>query len=257
MSRLVPGYQDRYLREVWAWNFDAEFAELRATAERGGGVVVACDTEFPGILQEAPYASSSQEHYQALRNSVDHLTPIQVGLAVAGSDGDLRGVWAFNLWFDERHDAHTKQALQFLRNAGLDFPRHATEGIDPKLFGARLAASRLVRFSQEPVLWLTFSGTYDWAFLLKLLLGVPLPATEEAFEAALRAYIPRRHELREQLRHGSLERLSWEHGLQRVGPAHNAGSDALAALELYQRVVPAGVKQNKLLPRQPRSFLGA
>jgi hypothetical protein len=86
----------------------------------------------------------------------------------------------------------------------------------------------------------TFSGSYDLGYLLKLLTsGRPLPRDFSAFDTALSAFCPRRHELREELPHGSLESLARKHGLQRHGKPHTAGSDALLTLELFLGIVGA------------------
>jgi len=225
----------KQVHEVWSWNLDAEFEALQAAA--GGestGVVLALDMEFPGFLRQEPRSGARSVRYQALRENVDHLHPIQLGAAVAGPDGALRGVWSFNLKFDVDVDLHTEKAVAFLRAAGIDFPRHAAEGIDATVLGQRLAKSSLVGQHGYTPWWVTFSGSYDLGYLLKLLTSNrPLPRDAGAFETALSTFCPRRHELRDQLPHGSLEILARSHGLTRHGSAHTAGSDALLTLELY------------------------
>jgi len=67
-----------------------------------------------------------------------------------------------------------------------------------------------------------------------------LPRDFSAFDVALSAFCPRRHELRDELPYGSLENLARKHGVQRHGAAHTAGSDALLTLELYLRVGTKG-----------------
>jgi len=156
---------------------------------------------------------------------------------VAGVDGELRGVWNFNILFDTAVDLHTEASVAFLTDAGVDFPRHAVEGIDLAVFGMRLASSPLVGSHASTPWWVTFAGSYDLGYLLKILTDSPLPADVGDFDATLAAFCPSRYELRDQFPRGSLESLVKQRGIQRSGVAHTAGSDALATLELFQLVV--------------------
>jgi len=211
---------------------------VAAAGDASGGAMLALDMEFPGFLRQEPRAGARAARYQALRENVDRLRPIQLGAAIAGADGSLRGVWSFNLQFDADVDLHTEKSVAFLRAAGLDFPRHKTEGIEAAALGRRLAGSMLVGQHGRAPWWITFAGAYDLGYLLKLLtFGRPLPRDFSSFDVALGAFCPRRHELREELPHGSLDSLARKLGVQRYGSAHTAGSDALLTLELFQRVV--------------------
>jgi hypothetical protein len=58
------------IRQVWAWNFEAEFAELLAIAQSRGRLL-AIDVEFPGFLREEPRSSSKELRYRILRENVD------------------------------------------------------------------------------------------------------------------------------------------------------------------------------------------
>jgi len=235
------------VHEVWESNLDQEFEALVAAAVvDNGAAILALDVEFSGFLLQEPRTGARAVRYQAVRENVDQLHPIQVGAAVAGADGSLRGVWSFNLRFDAEVDLHTKSSLAFLRAAGLDFPRHAAEGIDATRLGECIANSGLVGQHGRAPWWITFSGSHDLGHLLKLLTsGRPLPESFGAFEAELSSYCPRRHELRNELPYGSLQSLARTHGLQRHGCAHTAGSDALLTLELFLRVVGGKLRDQR------------
>jgi len=235
------------VHEVWGWNLEQEFQALVAAAgAEQGSAILALDMEFSGFLHQEPRAGARAVRYQALRENVDQLHPIQLGAAVAGADGSLRGVWSFNLKFDAEQDMHTKSSLAFLRAAGLDFPRHAAEGIDAAELGRRLSGSGLVGNHSRTPWWITFSGSYDLGYLLKMLTsGRPLPQNHGAFDAELSTFCPRRHELRNELPHGSLENQARTHGVPRCGVAHTAGSDALLTLELFLRVVGAKLREQR------------
>lgn len=243
-TRLPPLGGGRRICEVWSWNFDAEFSELLAAAAACGDcAVLGLDTEFPGFLHEEPALASRAVRYQSLRANVNQLQPIQLGMAVAGEDGALYGVWNFNLLFDVAVELHTEASILFLSAAGVDFPRHATEGIDPVLVGRRLAASPLVGRNGSRPRWVTFAGWYDFGYLLKLIRRWPLPQDVVDFDTVLAAFFPRRHELRDALPRGSLDSLARDFGVKRYGQPHTAGSDALATLELFLQVESSGTAE--------------
>lgn len=242
----LPSSRD--LNEVWETNFDAEFDAMLAAVARGGGpqATLALDTEFPGFPYSDPQIPGHAVNYLDLRRNVDQLWPIQLGVAVVGANGEHRGVWTFNLRFDANVDKHTKESLSFLEKAGIDFERHRVEGVDALALGRRLANSTLVGPHGRAPCWLTFSGSYDWAYLLKLVtMGKPLPATPSNFDTVLSVYCPKRRELRDLLPSGSLEALGRRHGVRRWGAAHTAGSDALLTLELFQQVIGAKAHPTK------------
>lgn len=228
--------QPRRVREVWAWNFQQEFSAFSYAALQpslgGGSSVLALDTEFPGFLRESPWNRTGAATYQALRENVDLLWPIQIGVAVTSSDGTVRGVWSFNMRFDMDNDLHNEKSVAFLRTAGIDFARHRVEGIQAAELGQRLSTSALV--GPHSPCWITFSGLYDLGYLMKLLtIGRPLPVDMRSFESMISMYIPRRCDLRDLFPAGSLESLGEKHGVRRYGAAHTAGSDALLTLELF------------------------
>jgi len=228
----------RQVRDVWAWNLQSELLALMAALQAAGpGATVALDTEFPGALDETAWKASSRDvRYKAMKASVDLLSPIQVGLALGSADGRLLGAWTFNLLYDLRQDLHTDSAVHFLSAAGIDFPRHAAEGIDRQFLGTLLARTPLVGAASPT--WLTFSGLYDLGYLLKLLTPDPLPCDVSGFDDTLAKFCPQNLELRDWLPHGSLERLIKDHGIVRQGQAHTAGSDALVTLKLFLLVSP-------------------
>lgn len=296
-NRSVHGV---YAHEVWAWNFQTEFCRLLeavsaaeegsavvAEANAGGesardcclggsdcasGAVIAFDTEFPGCARDMPRYASLESQHKSLRDSVDVLQPIQLGLAVA-VNRVLRGVWNFNMRFDLATDLHTEAAVSFLSEAGIDFSKHASEGIDAVMFGHELANSPLVGrrgndggdgdgnrggcgsgsagtiVSRATLpLWVTFAGLYDRGYLLKLLTDEHLPRELCAFDALLAELCPWHCELRNYLPFGSLQSLLEKHSVERRGVAHTAGSDALATLELFFRTAPG------FLPSHMESF---
>lgn len=252
---LAAETQGCEVHDVWAWNLDEAFDALLASAlesaqadGEAGNVILAFDVEFPGFLRQEPRAGARAVRYQVLRENVDRLRPIQLGVAVASHSGALRGVWSFNLRFDVDVDLHSAKSVAFLRAAGIDFPRHAAEGIEADELGQRLASSELVGWHSRAPWWVTFSGSYDFGYLMRMLTAEKLPQNFGGFDVTLSSFCPRRHELRDELPHGSLDSLARKHGLQRRGFAHTAGSDALLTLELFLAV--AGTRSVSEMQRQ-------
>lgn len=238
MSLLAASPRAWQIRDVWAWNFVAEFDELLAAVARCDVAILALDTEFPGFPCEDTLGAARAVRYWALQQNVDMLQPIQFGIAVADGEGVLQGTWTFNFWFDLATNLYTEESVAFLADAGVDFPRHATEGIDPAEIAWRFGASALFGCHARSPQWLTFSGWYDWGYLLKLLTSQSMPSDLDSFDHLLGTYCPHRNDLRDTLPRGSLDSLMFRHGIERIGAAHTAGSDALATLELFLRVVP-------------------
>eukprot|EP00928_Gymnodinium_smaydae_P050109 TRINITY_DN33718_c0_g1_i1.p1 TRINITY_DN33718_c0_g1~~TRINITY_DN33718_c0_g1_i1.p1 ORF type:complete len:411 (+),score=71.89 TRINITY_DN33718_c0_g1_i1:41-1234(+) len=229
------------VREVWA-NSDVDGAldALAAALRLGGSAgVLALDVEFPGFVRETSQFAQLQERYEAVRDNLTLLKPIQAGMAVADAHGSLLGAWSFNLRFDVAFDYHLERSVAFLENAGVDFRRHAVEGLDMLQLGQCLA--EILRNINSGPRLVTFSGLHDLGYLLKMLSGsesIPLRIAD--FEAALDAFFPEREDLQEHLPpFGSLEHWSREFGVLRDGLAHTAGSDALLTLRLYLHVAEA------------------
>jgi len=200
-----------------------------------GSRYLAVDVEFPGFLREVPREVSRDLRYRALCDNVDNLKPIQLGAAVSSDDGSLLGAWSFNFHFNPFYDLHSPVSLNFLYQSGVDFVRHSGEGISHELFGRRLGASVLVR--NPNVCWVVFSGFYDWGYLMKMLLGIRLPAILGDFDMALHQMFPRRFDIRLAECEGSLTQLASKYGLWHRGNAHTGGSDALLTLELLVHAV--------------------
>lgn len=236
------GGGSREITEVWSWNFEAEFQQLLTTIGSRDDVVLAMDTEFAGFLREEKQFAKPLVRYAALRQNCDHLRPIQLGISVADADGRLRGTWCFNLLFNVWTDLYSEASMNFLAAAGLDFTRHAEEGIEPGTIGRRLRASTLGGGASKHR-WVTFQGAYDFGYMLRLLTGRRLPANLSYFEELQISYFPNRYELRDELPRGSLDSLLREFGVERHGTPHTAGSDALATLELYFQVTQDGPKR--------------
>lgn len=156
--------------------------------------------------------------------------------------------WTFNFQFDLGEDMYSKDSIEMLQKAGVNFDKAQTDGIDPKIFGARLIGSGLVL--QDNVSWLSFHSGYDFGYLVKVMAGSQLPDDQEAYLRTVRIWFPRIYDIKFLFRHaqkqvqrGILNQVATDHinnlgtrsGLQdiadefscrREGRPHTAGSDA-------------------------------
>lgn len=231
--------------DVWQHNLDAAFDIIADMDERY--TYLAIDTEFPGIVlspaaPDRPLSQSSMNYLQ-LRENVNSLRIIQLGLSFADKDGDRPKIHTiqFNFQFNVWLDPCAPDALNVLKRAGLDFERHATDGIDVHDFGERLIASGLVL--NEDIRWISFHGMYDFAYLLQLLTQTRLPEAPAGFFEALSIYFPRLTDLKYSLRtafRGGLQALAQSVGAERHGAQHQGGSDALLTADTFFQLANSG-----------------
>ncbi|XP_037461973.1 probable CCR4-associated factor 1 homolog 11 [Triticum dicoccoides] len=144
-------------------------------------LVVTIDTEFPGAVHDSATPRdkrSPKEAYTLVRRNVDHLKHLlQLGLTLSGPGGSHPVVWQFNFrGFDERRDPHAPESIAMLKAHGMDFARLREDGIDPGDFtdefmrsGLNHRRPRRGRAAPEPLTWVAFSGSYDFAYLARML----------------------------------------------------------------------------------------
>jgi CCR4-NOT transcription complex subunit 7/8 len=117
-----------------------------------------------------------------------------------------------------------------LKDAGIEFKNLTEFGIDPIAFADLLTSSGLVL--NDEIKWITFHGSFDFAYLLKNLLCTDLPNTMDQFMDLIRQYFPNIYDLKiivaemNDLKNGSLSKLAMDLDIRRTGSQHQAGSDA-------------------------------
>lgn len=152
------------------------------------------DTEFPGIVARplGEFNTTSAYQYQSMRCNVGMLQLIQLGLTFHDSDGAIppgpHSTWQFNFKFSLTDDMYAQDSINLLHNSGIQFEKHATEGIRPDHFAELLMTSGVVLM--DNVVWLSFHSGYDFGYLLKLLTNMNLPEHEGEFFELLRLYFP-------------------------------------------------------------------
>jgi len=226
------------IREVWADNLESEFALIRDIVD--DFPYVAMDTEFPGIVLRpvGNFRSSQEYHYQTLKDNVDVLKLIQLGLTFSDENGNLPTcgtgqsfIWQFNFReFDPNSDVFATDSIELLRQSGIDFAKNNESGVDAVRFGELLMSSGVVL--NDGVHWVTFHSGYDFGYLLKLLTRQNLPDTQVGFFDLINLYFPRVYDIKHLMKfcnslHGGLNKLAELLEVERVGVSHQAGSDSL------------------------------
>lgn len=288
------------IREVWKHNLHEEMAVLRDLVDKYPYIamvrihwlwavdsltMIFKDTEFPGVVSRpmGGFRGKSDYHYQCLRTNVDMLKVIQIGLTLFNEDGETPPArpnpndpeigpaarrtannapfpcsWQFNFKFNLKDDMYNEKSIESLQQAGIDFNLLERDGIDPHEFAALLIPSGLVCF--DSVKWISFHGGYDFGYLTKLLICMPLPNDEVDFDHKMKLYFPTTYDVKHLMKyaiklHNSglltpndpssaeiLQKFEHKSGLEniaetlkikRIGSAHQAGSDSLLTGKVF------------------------
>ncbi|XP_047049407.1 probable CCR4-associated factor 1 homolog 11 [Lolium rigidum] len=176
---------------VWAWSFHQEAARLRHFAE--GARYVAVNVHYPGLVHHPGKdqdALTDEKRYPILKANVDALKPLQVGIAVCDRDGKSEA-WEFNLRDFRRHsDPHDASSLAYLAGRGLDVDTFANHGVDAWSLGAMLLSYSGLIGPWRGLSWVTYTGAYHVAYLLKIVTGgCPLPNDVAGFVSAVRHFL--------------------------------------------------------------------
>lgn len=217
------------------------------------------DTEFPGVIARpiGSFLSQSEFGYQMIRCNADLLNVIQIGITLADQDGNTPvncPTWQFNFRYNLAENPYSEESITLLRKSGIDFDSHAIRGIEPAKFGEFMISSGLIL--NEKVTWLTFHSGYDFAYYLKLVTDLPLPATEVEFLEMLRIYFPRIFDVKYIVNRvcgakGGLNQLGKTLNVNRTGPLHQAGSDSLFTADVFfearKQYFPLGLEESVYL----------
>lgn len=180
------------VRPVWAENFLNESAILRHFAT--GARYVAIDVHYPGIVYNLAgkdhNSLTMEERYAVMKANVDHLKPLQVGIVICDHEG-RHVAWEFNLRdFRRFADPHVKKSLDYLAGRGLDINTLSKHGVHAYMLRALLMESGLIGARRGPLSWITYTGAYHVAYLLKIIAGgAALPDDVAGFIGAMRYYL--------------------------------------------------------------------
>ncbi|KAL1340353.1 hypothetical protein HN51_026750 [Arachis hypogaea] len=248
---LLPKSETIQIREVWDSNLEEEFALIRDIVD--DYPYVAMDTEFPGIVLRpvGNFKNSHDYHYQTLKDNVDMLKLIQLGLTFSDEFGNLPAtdasgedqrscIWQFNFReFNVNEDVFANDSIELLRQSGIDFSKNNRDGIDARRFGELLMSSGIVL--NDAIHWVTFHSGYDFGYLLKLLTCQNLPETQAGFFNLINMYFPRVYDIKHLMKfcnslHGGLNKLAELLEVERVGICHQAGSDSLLTSSTFLKL---------------------
>ena len=182
--------------EVYKENFVQELKNLSALLEDYN--YIGMDTEFPGTVYSIKNMTDDF-YYKSLKTNVDNLKLIQLGITIMNEKGEYPKnypyhTWQFNLEFDKNVDKFHPSSINLLKQSGIDFEKLKKRGINHHLFAQYFMTSNLVL--NEEIVWVSFQGSYDFGYLLKLLLGTELPEKEEDFINSLNIYFENYYDIR-------------------------------------------------------------
>ncbi|KAA8541984.1 hypothetical protein F0562_023136 [Nyssa sinensis] len=244
---LLPKSDSIQIREVWNENLEEEFDLIREIVDEFA--YIAMDTEFPGIVLRpvGSFKNSNDYHYQTLKDNVDMLKLIQIGLTFSDEQGNLPTcgtdkycIWQFNFReFNVNEDVFANDSIELLRQSGIDFQKNNENGIDAQRFGELLMSSGIVL--NDSVYWVTFHSGYDFGYLLKLLTCQNLPDTQAGFFALISMYFPTIYDIKHLMKfcnslHGGLNKLAELLEVERVGVCHQASSDSLLTACTFRKL---------------------
>jgi CCR4-NOT transcription complex subunit 7/8 len=232
--------------EVYEDNFVAEIKNMSKFLEEYN--YIGMDTEFPGTVY-CVNNYTEDFYYRTLKLNVDKLKLIQLGITLTNSKGEYPKdypyhTWQFNLEFDMKKDNYASDSLKLLLNCGIDFNKLKRKGIKHKIFAEYLMISGLVLNPNTH--WVSFHGSYDFGYLLKLLINEPLPALEDDFTNKLILYFPSHYDIRilvqgnDKLR-GGLNRLAQYLEVLREGKTHQAGSDSVVTIDVFFKLLKSNL----------------
>ena len=234
-----------YIKEVYEDNFIEEINKITTLIEDDYNVI-GMDTEFPGTVYNLKNYTKKNIYYETIRMNINSLKLIQVGISLRNKKGEYPSkysyyTWQFNLKFDISKDIYSPKSIELLTNAGINFENLKKKGIDSQIFAQYLMTSGLVL--NPDISWISFQGSYDFGYLLRLLLNRPLPETETKFIRLLNLYFPNYYDIRILSKdicclQGGLNKIANRLKIDRgTGEAHQAGSDSYITIEVFMKLI--------------------
>ena len=206
---------------------------------------IGMDTEFPGIVYSLSNLTDDF-YYKSLKLNVDSLKLIQLGITLSNEKGEYPSpcrTWQFNFEFDYTKDKFSQSSMLLLMSSGINFNKMKKSGIKHQKFIELFKNSGLVL--NPNIHWISFHGSYDFAYLLSNLLGNSLPKNEKDFTQILGYFFPNHYDIRILVKNknalkGSLNKLANYLEVEREGKIHQAGSDSLVTIEVFWKLIKDG-----------------
>ena len=244
-SGIVEVYKDNFLQEM-----------KNLISLLGAYNYIGMDTEFPGIVYSVS-SITDDFYYKTLKLNVDSLKIIQLGITLSNSKGEYPKpyhTWQFNFEFDCTKDKSSQSSMSLLMSSGLNFIKMKTNGINHKTFSEHFQNSGLVL--NPKISWISFHGSYDFAYLLRNMIGNSLPENEDEFTKLLGCYFPNHYDIRVLMKEknnlqGGLNKLAGYLDVVREGKMHQAGSDSLVTIGVFWKLIKTGfISKEELLEKK-------
>ena len=238
--------------EVYEDNFIEEIKNLSSLLDEYN--YIGMDTEFPGTVF---FVENMTEdfYYKTLKKNVDKLKLIQLGITLTNEKGEYPNnypyhTWQFNLEFDKNTELYKANSINLLEECGINFDKLKKKGIKHNLFAQYFMISNLVL--NPDIYWVSYQGSYDFGYLLKLLINTDLPEREDEFTNLLNIYFINYYDIRiftkgNESYYRGLNKLAEQLDVIREGQIHQAGSDSVVTIEVFFKLKQSGVITNKKL----------
>ena len=249
-SNIIEVFEDNFLQEMK--NLISLIKEYN---------YIGMDTEFPGIVYSLS-SLSDDFYYKTLKLNVDSLKIIQLCITLSNEKGEYPvpfRTWQFNFEFDYTKDKSSKSSMSLLMSSGINFNKMKKSGINHKKFIEQFKNSGLVL--NPNIHWISFHGSYDFAYLLSNLLGNSLPKSEKEFTQILGLFFPNHYDIRILVKNksflkGSLNKLANYLDIEREGQMHQAGSDSIVTIEVFWKLIKNGLISEKELIEEKNILFG-
>ena len=250
--------------EVWENNIEKELKNIGSILEKNEEIFVGMDTEFPGIISNLKRITNDF-YYKNMKLNVELTQLIQLGITLTDKNGEKpKGIscntWQFNFQFDIEKDKYSEESINLLKNSGINFDNLKKNGIKLENFFTRFIRSGLVL--NPKVKWVSYQGSYDFAYLLKILRNENFPENEKKFIETLKIYFPEFYDVKMLIKdnetyfHGGLSRLIYKLGIERKGINHQAGSDSIATIEAFHKLIKNEFIEKEQLKRGKNVLYG-
>ena len=243
--------KSEYIKEVYEDNLLEELNIISELVEEYN--YIGMDTEFPGTVYNLRNITNDF-YYKTLKINVDSLKLIQLGITLSNKDGEYPKnipyhTWQFNFKFDLEKDAYNEESVNLLKNSGINFEKLKKNGIKHKIFAEQLMTSGLVL--NPDIYWISYHGSYDFAYILKLLTNENIPNNEDEFINMLSLYFNNYYDVKILVKdldyyfNGGLNKLIYKLGVTRKGSMHQAGSDSIATVEVFLTLIKYCIVNNE------------
>ena len=228
--------------EIWGENFSEALPRIHKCLQNSS--LVAMDTEFPGTVNKPleDIEKGGEVYFQILRRNVDLLQLIQLGISFANEiDGKITITESlqFNFNFNLSRNMFAQDSIDLLLRSGVDFQNHKKRGILVKTFVNMLRNSSLI--FNEKIYWISFHSGYDFGYLVKILTDKFLPKNSIDFLRLIQIHFPNFYDVKYLNLFsgnfgGGLNKLAEKLQIERIGKLHQAGSDSLLTLSVFEKI---------------------